>query len=77
MPSEIDLTPFGFTVSTPESQAYSRAAPARPSTGYSVAHATRIARAKAYGALEGLVSRTAALRLAGVPPAIARLTRRR
>jgi len=36
-----------------------------PSTGYAVAHATRVARANTYGALEGLVSRTAALRLLG------------
>src|SRR2546426_114084 len=60
MPREIDLTPFGFT--STESQAYAALLRLGPSTGYSVAHATRIARANAYGALEGLVSRTAALR---------------
>src|SRR5881296_2168181 len=65
MPREIDLTPFGFT--STESQAYAALLRLGPSTGYSVAHATRIARANAYGALEGLVSRTAALRLAGRP----------
>lgn len=65
MPSEIDLTPFGFT--STESQAYAALLRLGPSTGYSVAHATRIARANAYGALEGLVSRTAALRLTGRP----------
>src|SRR5712691_10746938 len=53
MPSELDLTPFGFT--------------ATESLGYAVAHATRVARANTYGALEGLVSRTAALRLPGRP----------
>jgi len=65
MPREIDLTPFGFT--STESQAYAALLRLGPSTGYSVAHATRIARANAYGALEGLVSGTAALRLAGRP----------
>jgi len=65
MPSEIDLTPFGFT--STESQAYAALLRLGPSTGYSVAHARESARANAYGALEGLVSRTAALRLAGRP----------
>jgi sugar-specific transcriptional regulator TrmB len=65
MASEIDLTPFGFTAT--ESQAYAALLRLGPSTGYAVAHATRVARANAYGALEGLVSRTAALRLAGRP----------
>jgi len=65
MPSAIDLTPFGFTAT--ESQAYAALLRLGPSTGYAVAHATRVARANTYGALEGLVSRTAALRLAGRP----------
>jgi sugar-specific transcriptional regulator TrmB len=65
MPSEIDLRPFGFTAT--ESQAYGALLRLGPSTGYAVAHATRVARANIYGALEGLVSRTAALRLAGRP----------
>jgi sugar-specific transcriptional regulator TrmB len=65
MPSEIDLTPFGFTAT--ESQAYAALLRLGPSTGYAVAHATRVARANMYGALEGLVGRTAALRLAGRP----------
>jgi sugar-specific transcriptional regulator TrmB len=65
MPSEIDLTPFGFTAT--ESQAYAALLRLGPSTGYAVAHATRVARANTYGALEGLVGRTAALRLAGRP----------
>jgi sugar-specific transcriptional regulator TrmB len=61
----IDLTPFGFTPT--ESHAYSALLRLGPSTGYAVAHATRVARANAYGALEGLVGRTAAIRLAGRP----------
>jgi len=65
MPSEIDLTPFGFTVT--ESQAYAALLRLGPSTGYAVAHATRVARVNTYGALEGLVGRTAALRLPGRP----------
>ena len=65
MPSDIDLTPFGFTPT--ESQAYAALLRLGPSTGYAIAHATRVARANTYGALEGLVGRTAALRLAGRP----------
>jgi len=65
MPNEIDLTPFGFT--TTESQAYAVLLRLGPSTGYAVAHAMRVARANTYGALEGLVVRTAALRLPGRP----------
>src|SRR5216117_1949180 len=65
MPSELDLTPFGFTAT--ESLAYAALLRLGPSTGYAVAHATRVARANTYGALEGLVTRTAALRLPGRP----------
>jgi len=65
MTSEIDLTPFGFTAT--ESQAYAALLRLGPSTGYAVAHATRVARVNTYGALEGLVGRTAALRLPGRP----------
>ena len=65
MPSEIDLTPFGFTAT--ESHAYAALLRLGPSTGYAVAHATRVARVNTYGALEGLVGRTAALRLPGRP----------
>ena len=65
MPIEIDLTPFGFTAT--ESEAYAALLRLGPSTGYAVAHATRLARANTYGALEGLVGRTAALRLPGRP----------
>src|SRR5437899_2413258 len=65
MPSELDLTPFGFTAT--ESLAYAALLRLGPSTGYAVAHAARVARANTYGALEGLVRRTAALRLPGRP----------
>src|SRR5213594_596872 len=65
MPSELDLTPFGFTAT--ESLVYAALLRLGPSTGYAVSHATRVARANAYGALEGLVGRTAALRLGGRP----------
>src|SRR5256886_16842960 len=65
MPSELDLTPFGFTAT--ESLAYAALLRLGPSTGYAVAHAARVARANTYGALEGLVGRTAALRLPGRP----------
>src|SRR6184192_4708138 len=65
MPSELDLTPFRFTAT--ESLAYAALLRLGPSTGYAVAHATRVARANTYGGLEGLVSRTAALRLPGRP----------
>src|SRR5881628_1853878 len=65
MRTEIDLTPFGFTAT--ESQIYAALFQLGPSTGYAVAHAARVARANAYGALEGLVRRTAASRLPGRP----------
>src|SRR2546428_13556074 len=58
--SAIDLTPFGFT--RPESVAYAALLRLGPSTGYAVARATRLARANAYGALEGLVHGGAAFR---------------
>jgi len=56
----IDLTPFGFTPT--ESLAYATLLRLGPSTGYAVARGARLARANAYGALEGLVSRGAATR---------------
>jgi sugar-specific transcriptional regulator TrmB len=59
----IDLTPFGFT--STESLVYATLLRLGPSTGYAVARSSRLARANAYGALEGLVARGAALR---VPP---------
>lgn len=61
----IDLTPFGFTPT--ESVVYAALLRLGPSTGYGVARATRLARANAYGALEGLVSRGAAFRSHGRP----------
>jgi sugar-specific transcriptional regulator TrmB len=65
MRSQVDLTPFGFTPT--ESQVYAALLRLGPSTGYAVAHAARVARANTYGALEGLVERTAAIRLPGRP----------
>lgn len=65
MRSQLDLTPFGFTPT--ESQVYAALLKLGPSTGYAVAHAVRVARANTYGALEGLVGRTAAIRLPGRP----------
>ena len=64
-PPRLDLTPFGFTPT--ESHAYATLLRLGPATGYAVAHAARLARANTYGALEGLVSRGAAARLAGRP----------
>jgi len=60
-----DLTPFGFTPT--ESLVYATLLRLGPSTGYAVARGARLARANAYGALEGLVSRGAATRTP--PPA--------
>jgi sugar-specific transcriptional regulator TrmB len=57
----IDLTPFGFTPT--ESLVYATLLRLGPATGYAVAKAARLARANAYGALEGLVSRGAATRM--------------
>lgn len=65
MRAQVDLTPFGFTPT--ESQVYAALLKLGPSTGYAVAHAVRVARANTYGALEGLVGRTAAIRLPGRP----------
>ena len=65
MRTQLDLTPFGFTPT--ESQVYAALLKLGPSTGYAVAHAARVARANTYGALEGLVGRTAAIRLPGRP----------
>lgn len=67
----VDLTPFGFTPT--ESLVYATLLRLGPSTGYAVARASHLARANAYGALEGLVTRGAATR---TPPA-ARPTRYR
>jgi sugar-specific transcriptional regulator TrmB len=61
----LDLTPFGFTPT--ESLVYTILLRLGPSTGYAVARAARLARANAYSALEGLVTRGAATRTP--PPA--------
>ena len=55
-----DLTPFGFTPT--ESLVYATLLRLGPATGYAVARGARLARANAYSALEGLVSRGAAAR---------------
>src|SRR3989442_1962786 len=63
MPAE--LMPFGFTAT--ESLVYSTLLRLGPATGYAVARAVRLARANAYGALDGLVTRGAAVRIPGRP----------
>src|SRR2546430_13875441 len=60
MPTAVDLTPFGFTPT--ESQVYGALLRLGPSTGYAVAHATRVARANTYRALEGLAGRAPPIR---------------
>lgn len=61
----VDLTAFGFTPT--ESLVYVTLLRLGPSTGYAVARGARVARANAYGALEGLVTRGAASRASGRP----------
>src|SRR3990172_8089664 len=61
----LDLTPFGFTPT--ESSAYAALLKLGPSTGYQVAQSTRLAKANAYAALEGLVHEGAAARAADRP----------
>src|SRR6266487_5807359 len=61
----VDLTPFGFTPT--ESLVYATLLRLGPATGYAVASASRLARANAYGPLEGLVARGAATRVP-LPP---------
>jgi sugar-specific transcriptional regulator TrmB len=61
----IDLTPFSFTPT--ESIVYATLLRLGPSTGYAVARGAHLARANAYGALEGLVTRGAATRAPGRP----------
>jgi sugar-specific transcriptional regulator TrmB len=56
--ASIDLTHFGFTPT--ESLVYQVLLSAGPGTGYAIARAAGLARANAYGALEGLVSKGAA-----------------
>jgi sugar-specific transcriptional regulator TrmB len=51
----LDLTPFGFTPT--ESHVYEVLVTKGPGTGYAVARSAGLARANAYAALEGLVSK--------------------
>jgi len=51
----LDLTTFGFTPT--ESLIYEVLLRGGPGTGYAVARAAGLARANAYGALEGLVQK--------------------
>lgn len=61
----IDLTPFGFTPT--ESLVYEVLLTEGPGTGYVIARHAGLARANAYGALEGLVSKGAARAEEGRP----------
>jgi HTH-type transcriptional regulator, sugar sensing transcriptional regulator len=61
----LDLTPFGFTPT--ESRVYQVLLAQGPGTGYAIARAAGLARANAYSALEGLVSKGAARPDAGPP----------
>jgi sugar-specific transcriptional regulator TrmB len=54
----LDLTTFGFTPT--ESLVYAVLLRGGPGTGYAIARAAQLARANAYGALEGLVQKGAA-----------------
>ena len=63
--ARIDLTPFGFTPT--ESLVYEVMLRDGPGTGYAIARAAGLARANAYSALEGLVSKGAARVEAGRP----------
>ena len=54
----VDLTPFGFTPT--ESLVYQTLLTNGPGTGYALARAASLARANAYSALEGLVTKGAA-----------------
>jgi sugar-specific transcriptional regulator TrmB len=58
MADSLDLTPFGFTPT--ETRMYSTLVSFGPGTGYALAQAAGLARANAYSALEGLVSKGAA-----------------
>src|SRR5688500_18996593 len=55
---QINLTPFGFTPT--ESLVYEALRTGGPGTGYAIARSAGLARANAYSALEGLVSKGAA-----------------
>lgn len=58
MADALDLTPFGFTPT--ETRMYSTLLSFGPGTGYALAQAAGLARANAYSALEGLVTKGAA-----------------
>lgn len=62
---QVDLTPFGFTPT--ESLVYQTLLIGGPGTGYAIARSAGLARANAYSALEGLVSKGAARVEAGRP----------
>jgi hypothetical protein len=62
---QIDLTPVGFTPT--ESLAYSALLDRGPSSGYAVGKALGIARANAYQALNGLVTKGAAVLVGDTP----------
>lgn len=63
--TRIDLTPFGFTAT--ESLVYEVLLTGGPGTGYGIARSAGLARANAYGALEGLVQKGAARAEGGRP----------
>ena len=63
--SRLDLTPFGFTPT--ESLVYEVLLTGGPGTGYGIARTAGLARANAYGALEGLVAKGAARMEGGRP----------
>ena len=56
--ANLDLTPFGFTPT--ETRVYEVLLTTGPGTGYAIARSAGLARANAYSALEGLVSKGAA-----------------
>lgn len=62
----LDLTPFGFTPT--ESNSYGTLLELGPSSGYAVAKALSIARANAYQALDGLVTKGAAVLVSDSTP---------
>ena len=71
----LDLTTFGFTPT--ESLIYEVLLRGGPGTGYAVARAAGLARANAYGALEGLVQKGVARVEEGRPKRYRRSRRRR
>jgi sugar-specific transcriptional regulator TrmB len=62
---DLDLTPFGFTPT--ESHVYQVLLTGGPGTGYAIARSAGLARANAYSALEGLVTKGAARAEGGRP----------